>query len=874
MNSRRGIPRRSVLLLSRLGAAVLLIAVIGGACGSDDAQAPTVFAEGLINPVGLAALPTGGLLVAEEGTGENDDSAAVSMISNGRVDRILTGLPSSRDSGDLSGVPMVGLSPDGTTVYTAHFGSEALLTFPLPSKKAVDAGIVFGIDDLERTMEPLNRVRMTNPFDITFAPDGSPVVADASENGVAMRTPDGKTSFIHRFGKLEEPGGGPLEIDAVPTGITRLDDEYLVTLTGGCPYPEGSGRLVAIDGEQGERVIADGLNMPIDVTVGPDGSIWLLEFAKFDADASCFSAEGYLPGTGRLSLVDGDKVIPVVENLDFPGSVVATDDGSLYVTEIFAGRVLRLDPAGSSVSSESPAEAASPWFFTDVAADLGVDFTHGAFAQRLSADPVAMMGGGLCWLDADGDLDLDLYLVNSHATAEAEVWLAGEGLPTNQLFENRGTSEETGFVDISVSSGTDLAMRGNGCIAADFDGDADTDIYVTADGPNALLINDGSGHFVDRAVEAGVAADEWSTAAAAGDVDGDGYVDLFVGSYINLERTIEKPSGAFPQDYPGVPNHLYISNGDGTFTDRVGAAGVVNDDRTLGAVLSDLDEDGDLDLYVANDGQPNSLYENVSTTGEVSFDGATLTGSASDSGSGMGVASGDYDGDGRTDLMVTNWEAELHAIYRSAGPGLDFTYSTSRIGYAGLGNGTTGWGTAWADLDNDTDLDLLIANGRVPVTDLGTDPELVELFGNLAAEGEPGQLRDWTQRAGLEAVGPRLSRGAALADFDDDGDLDIAINQIAGPAVLLRNESPPGSHLTVVAEPATPGTRANVLLSDGRVLEREIIAGSSYLSSEDPRLHFGLGSETIVQVTVTWPDGTEILRSDVRANTSISVAAE
>ncbi len=853
-------------------ACLVAVAVVAAACSTSDEPIGTdsqVVAEGLLNPIGLALLPDGGLLIAEEGTGEDDTSAGVSLMSEGRVERVVSGLPSGRDSGDLSGVPLVGVSPDGALVYTAHFGAGTLLTLPPPSLNAVDAGVVLGADDLGTAMEPLNRVEVVNPFDITFSPDGRPVVTDASGNGVAMETSDGQTRFIHRFGELTDPGDDAITVDPVPTGIARVGDEYYVTLFGGCPYPEGVGRLVAIDGERGERIVADGLTMPIDVTVDGAGTVWVLEFAQFEEGASCFSGEGYQPATGRLGrLVDGE-LETVADGLDFPGSVLAAPDGSLYVSEVFGGRILQIVPDGVSVAATGP--PARPWSFHDVATAAGVDFEHGAFRTGLSEDPVAMMGGGVCWIDLEGDGDLDLYLVNSHATAETGYWEDQGDLPRNGLYRN----DDGAFVDVGSGSGADLAMRGNGCVVADFDADGDADIYVTADGPNALLDNDGEGRFADIAAASGVTASEWSTAAVAGDIDGDGRLDLFVGSYIDLALKIDKPSGAFPQDYIGIANHLFLGQSDGTFVDAIADTPLLRDDRTLGALLSDLDGDGDLDLYVANDGQPNNLYENRSRPGIVELVDVTSSASVGDSGSGMGVAGGDFDGDGAADLMVTNWEAELHALYRHAAgnAGLDFVYSTHRVGLSGLGNGDTGWGTAWADFDLDTDLDLLIANGRVPVTDLATDPELIQLLGNLTVEGRVGELRDWTERTGLEALGPRLSRGAAIADFDDDGDLDVAINQIAGPAVLLRNDAPAGRFVTVVADPPVPGVRATVTLPDGTALVRELHAGASYLSSHDPRLHFGVGDAEVVTLEVSWPDGTGVRRDGVATNAHVVVSA-
>ena len=845
--------------------ALVGLALVALACTAERDAEPRVevVAEGLINPIGITLLPDDSLLVAEAGTGQDDKSAGVSLIASGRVDRVVSGLPSGLDSGDLAGVNLVGVSPDGETAYAAHFGGPGLLTFPVPSSRGVENGRVLEAGDLGVDLVPLNRVELVNPFDITFTTEGTPVVTDASANGVATRNPDGTVHFIHRFGELTAPGNESLKVDPVPTGISRVDDEFFVTLTGGCPYPDGVGAVVAIDGDRGERTVLDGLNMPIDVALADDGGLWVLEFADFEDGASCFSGEGYQAGTGRLSKLEGDRVEVIVDDLDFPGSLTPGPDGSVYVTEVFTGRVLQVFVGGSSIEAESEHPVATPWRFIDVAEAQGLDFHHGAFRTGLWEDYTAMMGGGLCWLDADGDGRLDLYLVNSHSPEESEHWDEQGGLPGNALYRNTGE----GFEDFSEASRTDLTQRGMGCVAADFDSDGHTDIYVTEDGPNALLINDGSGVFTEVAATSGVEAPGWSTAAAVGDVNGDSLPDLFVGSYIDLDRKIANPSGAFPQDYLGLPNKLFLNEGNGRFREVAREVGLVEEERTLGAVLSDFDGDGDLDLYIANDGQPNRLYENRQTDQPpgLRFVDVTFEAGVGDPGSGMGVAAGDYDEDGATDLFVSNWDTEFHALYRGQGDSADlaFQYSTFRIGFAGFGDGQTGWGTAWGDFDNDSDLDLAVANGRVPIVDMGEDGELVRLFGNLLAEGRPGELRDWTARVSLGDVGPLLGRGSAVADFDDDGDLDIAITQIGGPVTLLENRGTMGTWLGIEVEPATPGTIVTVLMENDRVLTREIRMGGSYLASEDPRAHFGLGREEVREVEVRWPDGAVETREEV-----------
>jgi cytochrome c peroxidase len=547
-------------------------------------------------------------------------------------------------------------------------------------------------------------------------------------------------------------------------------------------------------------------------------------------------------------------------------------------------------PAPGAATVETPVDEATV-HLRDVAAAVGLDFRHGAFRTAIFQDMVAAMGGGLCWLDYDNDGWLDLYVVNSYAEDEIAFWQANGGLPHNRLFHNMGGR----FEDVSESSHAGLAHRGNGCVAADFDNDGWTDLYVTAYGPNALLWNNGDGTFTEGAVPAGVTAPEWSSAAAVADLNGDGRLDLYVGGYIDFKRKIPKPAGAFPQDYYGIPDRLFLNRGPGAagqviFEEVTQLAGLVKEERALGAIFTDVDGDGDRDLYIANDGHPNRLYRNDPWPGGLDADPARLgfrfvdvtqPADVGDTGSGMGVASGDYDGDGRFDLFITNWERELNALYRNttaAGGPITFQYSTFRIGISGLGNGMTGWGTHWIDLDHDTDRDLLIVNGRVPVTNLQSDPELVRYYRNrtwnaAGASDRPGQFVEWTQQVGLKDLGPLLGRGSALGDFDNDGDPDIAINQIAGDLVLLENDGVRGNWLQVGLGGVYPGAVVTVELPDGRQLVSEVHAGSSYLASEDPRLHFGLGAAThAARVRVRWPDGVVATATDVAANQRITLA--
>lgn len=525
--------------------------------------------------------------------------------------------------------------------------------------------------------------------------------------------------------------------------------------------------------------------------------------------------------------------------------------------------------------------------FTDVAPDVGLDFRHGAFRWEVTPDPAAMLGAGICWLDYDGDGWMDLFAVNSFAEAESGRWEDAGGLPRSALFHN----VEGEFVDVSAGSGADLAVRGNGCVAADLDLDGHTDLYVTTAGVSALLWSEGDGTFTEGAGPAGVDASGWYAGASVGDVNGDGWPDLFLAGYADVNNRIPEATQGFPNTNLGVRDLLYLSNGPdvlGSVSFReVGAdAGleVVNFEYGLGALFSDLDRDGDLDLYVANDTKPNRLYDNVPWPGGAEADPAGLgfrfeelaaKAGVADPNAGMGVAEGDYDGDGRSDLFVTNARGQVHAAYRGQSSDLvnpSFADVRTELG-VGL-SGSTGWGVSWGDLDLDTDLDLVVVNGDVPVRDLAADAQPVQAFGNLTAQGTTGLFEDLGDVIGLRDVGPLLARGSAAADYDNDGDLDVAINSIGGALVLLENTGAVGNWLEVQLEGFHPGAVVTAVLPDGRELVREVRAGSSYLSSEDPRCHFGLGPAGVVsELVVRWPGGQETVITDVDANQVLEVQA-
>jgi Na+-translocating ferredoxin:NAD+ oxidoreductase RnfD subunit len=529
---------------------------------------------------------------------------------------------------------------------------------------------------------------------------------------------------------------------------------------------------------------------------------------------------------------------------------------------------------GGAAGRPTVAALAAPFTLTDVAPSVGLDLRHGAFRFGVSGDEGAMMGGGLCWLDYDSDGWMDLYVVNSYADSDIGRYVAGGGLPQSRLFHNAHGR----FVDVTKKTRTGLAVRGSGCVAADLDGNGTTDLVVTTagydaarDAFDAVLWNNGNGTFTEGAKAAGIDEPGWHTGAAVADVNGDGRLDVFVAGYTDPNHPLPGSQSGFPANRAAVRDLLYLnvgaSGGYPRFREVGRAAGLEPHglDHGLGATFTDVNGDGRPDLFVANDLDPNRLYLNLPAKNGLGFrlveEGRELA--LDDSNAGMGIAAGDFSGDGLEDLFVTNSRGQLHAVYRSR---LGKPFADARPDFVGsLGRTFTGWGVTWADLDNDGTPELAMANGAIPVTSLAKDAEPVRVLTTDGASVRP---------LAVGPIAPRNGRGLAAADFDNDGDLDLAVGSVGGAVQLLRNDggSQEGHWLEVSLRRFVPGTVVTAVLSDGRRLVQSARAGSSYLSSEDPRLHFGLGKETrVAELVVRYPDGRVVRLRDVATDRLLSV---
>jgi enediyne biosynthesis protein E4 len=533
------------------------------------------------------------------------------------------------------------------------------------------------------------------------------------------------------------------------------------------------------------------------------------------------------------------------------------------VVSLFVFALARAGPG-----ADSPKDAGCPVVFSDVATSVGLRFQHvrgGTSAHQLPET----MGSGVAWLDYDNDGWMDLYVVQSGpfppvaktGSAKREAGSSAQ----DRLYRNNGNGT---FTDVTAKAKLSDTGYGMGAIAADYDNDGFTDLFVTNFERNILFRNNGDGTFTDVTARAGVAGSGWSTSAAFADFDGDGFLDLFVVRYLDYsveknyfcgDRVTGKRDYCHPSLYPPISNLLYRNKGDGTFADVTVSSGISAAlGKGLGVVVADLDGDGRPDIYVANDTTMNFLFHNLGNNRfeDVSLISGAGVNSAGRAFGGMGVNAGDLDGDGLPDLVVTNFEAEPNSFYRNVGS-VVFEDAAASSGFGAPAFNFSGFGLNLLDAANAGHLDAFIANGHVL--------EVPKMQGVTYAERpffmwNDGKGKFVERGCGEPFQRPLVGRGSAVADYDNDGDLDIAVSNSGGPLQLLRNDGKHGNwvgFILVGRKSNRQGIGALVTVeTDAGRQTREARAGESYLSSSDPRIHFGIGTATAIKrVEIRWPSG-------------------
>ena len=532
------------------------------------------------------------------------------------------------------------------------------------------------------------------------------------------------------------------------------------------------------------------------------------------------------------------------------------------------------------IDAAQPASSASPITFTDVTAPAGIRFKHenGAFGKKYLPET---MGSGCAFVDLDGDGWQDIVLVQS-TTWPGRPKTAGATLA---LYRNNKNGT---FTDITRTAGVTVEMYGLGVSAADFDNDGDQDLYVTGLGASRLFKNNGAARFADVTTAAGVGDPGFSTGAMWFDYNRDGKLDLFVARYVqwsiqaDLFCTLDGKSKSYctPESYKGASPSLYRNRGDGTFENVTKAAGLYDaSNKMLGVALIDYDNDGVMDVFAANDTQPNKLYRNKGdgTFTDVGVMAGVAFNEAGVARAGMGVDAADYDGSGRQSVIIGNFSNEMMALYANDGKGLFIDEApASTIGRVSRLRLT--FACFFVDVDLDGQLDIFAANGHVADDIARVQPNITyaqppHLFRNLGAK----KFEDISTKVGADFSKATVARGAAYGDYDNDGDLDLLITANNGPARLLRNDGAVNHRLRVTLAGTTSnrdaiGAKVRVLRDQGPPLTRIVKTGSSYLSQSELPLTFGLGGATkVTAIEITWPTGTTERVGAVNAGQAITI---
>jgi hypothetical protein len=505
----------------------------------------------------------------------------------------------------------------------------------------------------------------------------------------------------------------------------------------------------------------------------------------------------------------------------------------------------------------------------DVTAKSGINFSHTSSEDKKYI--FESMSGGVIIIDYDRDGWPDIYLTNAPTI---DMALHGK-TSLGALYHN---NHDGTFTDVTEKAGLTKPCLAMGGAVGDFDNDGWPDLYITCLGGNILYHNNGDGTFTDVTAKAGVADGRWSAGASFGDYDGDGFVDLMVANYVDfrlddLPQFGSKPYCKYrgvdvqcgPRGLKGAGDALYHNNGDGTFTDVSKSAGVSdpNGYYGLGVIWSDLNNTGRPDIYMANDSTPKFLYKNLGKGKfeEIGFESGTALSNDGSEQASMGIAVGDYNHTGRPSLSVTNFENENDDLYRNDG-NWEFSEVSFSSGLALSALPWVKWGTAFVDLDNDGWLDLITVSGHVyPQMDQVTSDPGYRQPKLLSMNQGDGTFCDASDEAGPALKEKRVSRGLAVADLFNDGNMDVVINDLDGSPMILRNKGIPGRHWVSFELAGTKSNRLALnarikIVAGGMTQTDEIHSGGSYLSQSDLRVHFGLGSaEKIDSVEIHWPSG-------------------